>query len=192
MAQAVRMLALATAVGVLVRFWRLDNSQLSGDESFSWRMAQYSISEIFQRTALDVHPPLSYVALQGWFGVVGDTPFATRAFAVFCGVLAIPLVYGTFCEAMRFLRGARRAVPAAAALVACLFAIHQAEVRAGRFGRMYSLGVVALASAWLLLRALRPHGDPAVSPLPRYSGGEGSGVRGMEPGGDLGLREGTW
>jgi Dolichyl-phosphate-mannose-protein mannosyltransferase len=151
------LLVLAITSAVAVRFYSLDNAALLPDECFSFRLSQYPYQEIVQRTALDVHPPLFYLLLKLWFDTWGASPLGLRAFGAFWSIAAVPLIYWTCLEAFHAGRSNQpRASQPAALLVAFLFALHLSEVSAGRFGRMYSLGVfLATLSAWLLLRASR-------------------------------------
>jgi len=90
------------AVGLAVRFYRLDGPVIGHDEAFSWRLTEYSVGELVQRTGADVHPPLYYVLLKGWCAVFGDSLGALRGLSVVFGLLAIVMVYGVGVEALRW------------------------------------------------------------------------------------------
>src|SRR5438874_415357 len=79
--------------GLLPRAWRLTVPGLTSGEAFSWRLAGYPTSEMLARAAQDVHPPLCYLALQGWRALVGDGPAALRALSVLVGLLVVPLAF---------------------------------------------------------------------------------------------------
>lgn len=151
------LLLAALAGAAAVRFYGLDNASLLPDECFSYRLAQYPVPEIAQRTALDVHPPLYYVLLKGWFGLWGPSPWTLRALGALWSIGAVAALYLLCVEAFRATRAeAPGLTEIAAGFAALLCAFHLAQVVPGRFGRMYSLGVfLACASAWLLLRAWR-------------------------------------
>jgi Dolichyl-phosphate-mannose-protein mannosyltransferase len=147
-------------LAVAVRVYRLGPGLLTPDESFSWRLVQYRWPDVLRRTALDVHPPLYYLALKGWVAAWGDSPAALRGLSVLFGILCVPTAYLLCREACTggWMRTALS--PAAAGqgalLAAFLMAVHASQLAAGRTARMYSLGVfLAGLTAWLLLRALR-------------------------------------
>jgi mannosyltransferase len=150
----IAVLAAIVLAGLLPRAWRLTVPGLTSDEAFSWRLAGYPMREMLARAAQDVHPPLYYLALQGWLALVGDGPAALRALSVLGGLLVVPLVFALVREAERLDAGDRG--PAAALLAASMIAIHATQVLQSRNARMYALGtVLATGSAWLVLRAHR-------------------------------------
>jgi hypothetical protein len=144
----------ALAAGAFVRAWRLTMPGLTSDEAFSWRLTGYPAGEMLGRAALDVHPPVYYLVLDGWLALFGDAPFALRGLSVLAGLLVIPLTLLLVQEAVRLDggEGARLAAPLAATLIA----LHATQVLQSRNARMYAVGtVLAAVSTWLLLRARR-------------------------------------
>ena len=59
------------------------------DEAFSGLLVKYGLKEMIYRTGLDVHPPLYYILLKGWVGVLGNSPLTLRLSSVFFGALAV-------------------------------------------------------------------------------------------------------
>src|SRR4051812_3457417 len=59
------------------------------DEAFSALLIRYPWHEMFQRLAVDVHPPMYYIALRLWHYAFGDTVMSLRGFSVFFGVLSV-------------------------------------------------------------------------------------------------------
>jgi mannosyltransferase len=153
------LLSIAVGAGFL-RCWRLSFPFLSGDEGFTWALIRFPPSEIMQRTALDVHPPLGYLVLHAWTSLWGTSPGALRGCSAFWGLLAIPLLYLLCLEAVAVSNARVEAPPrnarSSAVFAAALMAVHLTQVAQSRNARMYSIGVfLTCLSAWLLLRALR-------------------------------------
>lgn len=145
-------------IGAGLRVIHADWDCLTRDESFSWRLIQYDWGEMIERTAADVHPPLYYVILKGWARASGSSIVWLRHFSIVWGVASAALMYFTVGEAVRQGRvGSSRTLERVAGLLgAALVTFHADQIVASRTARMYSLGVfLAVASSWVLLRALR-------------------------------------
>src|SRR5262249_9056676 len=141
-----RVLVLAGLVlaGALPRAWRLGTPGLTSDEAFSWRLTGYPTGEMLRRAALDVHPPLYYLILDGWRRALGDAPAALRGLSVVMGLLAILLLALLVAEASR-LDDERppdrpRADGRPAVLAAAALAVHATAVLQSRNARMYAPG----------------------------------------------------
>lgn len=147
-----RWLAVAAAVvaaGVAVRMHRHTELILLHDESYSWQVARYPVSELLDRVADDANPPLYYLALKGWVAVCGDSLTAMRGLSAVFAALTLAALVG-------FVRdlGGRRGW-AAGVLVAALVAANPLQIAAGRMVRAYSMGTfLAVLSSWLLWRGL--------------------------------------
>lgn len=153
-------LLLIFVLGAILRSYHLGFSRLETDESFSWRLTQYSSEELIRRTAADVHPPLYYLLLQAWTAGLGSSPAALRGLSVLFGVLCIPMMYLVCLESFTGVskppETSSRMPHLGALFSAFLVAVHVTQVVPGRTARMYSLGVfLAGLTGWLLLRALR-------------------------------------
>lgn len=146
----------AVLAGLAGRAWLLGMAGLSSDEAFSWRLTQYPVAEMLQRAALDVHPPLYYLALDAWTRTVGDGPAALRGLSLLSGVAAIALAFALVRETERSDEAPAASPLQAPLLAAAMMAVHATQVLQSRNARMYALGTtMALASAWALLRAQR-------------------------------------
>lgn len=90
------------------------------------------------------HPPLYFVALEGWFGVVGTSPFTARLFSVVVGVGGVLAAY---------LVG-RALFDETTGLVGALFlALSPFHVQYSRDARMYALlTLLTLASFYYFVR----------------------------------------
>ena len=73
--------------------WSDANDSIWWDEGYSVWMARLPVGQMFFETAHDAHPPLSYLLLGGWRGLVGDEEFALRTLSVFCGLLTVAIAY---------------------------------------------------------------------------------------------------
>lgn len=157
-------LFLVIVLAILVRCYRLGAPVLATDEAFSWRLTEYSVPELIQRTAADVHPPLYYVLLKGWVAIWGTSPAALRTLSVLFGVLSIPVIMSVAARGWggKLDPGSRTAVSQRAGLLgASLLAFYPTQVLLSRSARMYSLGVLLTGvTAWLLLRALHARARP--------------------------------
>lgn len=141
-----------------LRLFRIGLPVLTSDEAFSWRLVGYPVPELLRRAALDVHPPLYYLALDAWTALWGVSPSALRGLSAILGVLAVAMAYAVTLEASRLdnCGGVPARARIGALLAAVLVAIQAASVAHGRNARMYALGVLlAGITSWLLLRALR-------------------------------------
>lgn len=126
--------------GLTLRLYSLTKISLWHDEAFSALMLRYPWSEMMQRLAADVHPPLYYILLRFWVGIFGESVFWLRGFSVFCGVLAIWL---TYYIVEKYFANKKAAILSALFLAVNFFQIHRGSLEA----RMYTLGVLLLLAA---------------------------------------------
>jgi hypothetical protein len=143
-----------------LRLYLVGIPQMTNDEAFAWRIAVKPPAKLLAAAAGDTAPPAHYLALKGWMKVFGTTPVALRALSVFCGVLLIVAVYALALETARWNNTPVGAAQFGGLIAAALAAIHSFQLAPNRTARMYGLGaLLAVLSAWLLLRALRcrPH-----------------------------------
>ncbi|OQY43345.1 MAG: hypothetical protein B6242_14825, partial [Anaerolineaceae bacterium 4572_78] len=82
-----------TFIAFALRVYALDFQPLWGDEGWSFYFACMPIVDMIHLTALDIHPPLYYLILHGWFMIAGITSEMGRFVSVICGTLLIPIVY---------------------------------------------------------------------------------------------------
>jgi hypothetical protein len=137
-------LVLTLAFGL--RIYRLDAQSLWFDEGFALHLASQSPRQIVDNNPVGWLPLHSF-ALHAWFGVVGHTPFAARAFSVCFGVLIVALLY---------LLGRTLASPETGVVAALMGAFSPFLMYYSQEARVYSLWLfLSLLSVYLLLRALR-------------------------------------
>lgn len=155
--------ACVIAVAVGLRLHMLGAVNYWFDETFSIRMAQFSILEMFGRCAQDTHPPLFFLMLKPWIWVLGTTPWSVRLFSMLCSAGAVATAFGFVCEAMstqqdsRFYRGKPEF---AAGLAALLIALSPLQLTWAHQVRMYApVACLTVLSTWLLWRAQQ---EPAV------------------------------
>ena len=151
------------AAGVAVRMVGLTERSLWFDEAMSWRTLGFPWGEMFARIARNTHAPLHYVVLRGWTAAFGDSIWALRLHSVALAAATIVVLYLFVAEAFRLdartddqaVQGASRGRFAGLA-AAALFAASGYQIRLAWEVRMYALAVLlAVASSWLLMRALR-------------------------------------
>ncbi|MEM8861575.1 MAG: glycosyltransferase family 39 protein, partial [Chloroflexota bacterium] len=71
------------------RVYRLDQQSFWNDEGNSASLSGRSAQLIIEGTASDVHPPLYYLILRGWWPLAGQTDFSLRYISVVAGVLQV-------------------------------------------------------------------------------------------------------
>lgn len=128
-----------------LRLWGLTEHNLWWDEGIGVWLARMPLWESVGWTAGDVHPPLYYMLLHGWWRMAGESVFALRALSAFFSLLTIPLVY----RLGRVLGGARTGALAALLLALSRFSIWWAqEIRMYALAAMLATGAL-WAAAWL-------------------------------------------
>ena len=147
-------------IALFFRLHRITNIAYWFDESFCLKMAEFPLSEIWTRTALDTHPPLFFYLLKFWGMLFGTSVFASRMLSVTSGLLAIVGTYFFVYEAYRVNEdrtSTKNNLAKLSALVAAAFvALSPIHISWSLQVRMYAPGAALTAvSSWLLLRALR-------------------------------------
>lgn len=116
------------------------------DESYSAYLVRGSFSQIWNETALDVHPPLFYFALKIWSSIFGTTDVAMRFMPVFFGLLSIIVLY----QLVKKVLGVK-----AATISTLLVSISPMFVRYGQEMRMYTmLSFILIMATYFLVQAL--------------------------------------
>lgn len=138
---------LIVALAFALRLVLLAGPSLRGDEALSVIYAQRSLPEIVHISRfVSGHPPLFYSLLHVWVRLAGTSEFAARFFAVWWGVLLLPLAY---------LVGLRLFGWRAGFWAALLLAINSFQVWHGQDIRSYTmLATLALLACWLFWRAM--------------------------------------
>jgi hypothetical protein len=139
----VAVVVLLVAVSLLLRTGALHAGYWI-DEAIAVGIASHGLGEIPGRLAQDGSPPLYYLLLHLWMGVVGSGEAATRALSLLFAVAAVPVAWW----AGRALFDRRAAMFAAAGAAGSPFLTYYAQET-----RMYSLVVLLslLASASFVL-----------------------------------------
>ncbi len=127
-----------------LRAWNLDARNIWFDEGISLWLARLPTADLVDWTAHDVHPPLYYLMLRGWWLLVGEGEFALRFLSALVGVIGVALLY----RLTRALGGVRAGLLAALLLAVSRFAITWSQQL-----RMHILAA-ALATAALLAAAV--------------------------------------
>src|SRR5919107_3578817 len=117
------------------------------DEGIAVGIASHDFLDIPSTLVMDGSPPLYYLLLHAWMGIVGESEAATRALSLVFAVVAVPVAYW----AGNAVFDRRTGVLAAIGVAACPFLTYYAQET-----RMYSLVVVLslLASASFALAFL--------------------------------------
>lgn len=126
----VDMVAVALAVGAVLRFPLLFDS-LWYDEAFTVRLAGLNPSLWMNAIMSDIHPPLYYVLLSLWRGMMGDSPFMMRFPSYLLSLATIYLIY-------RVARDLRH-TDTTAGIAALLVALMPASIYYGAEARAYAL-----------------------------------------------------
>lgn len=121
---------LILGLAALLRAYNLSGQSLWADEGNSAVLARYSLVEIAQRTAFDIHPPLYYWLLKGWTAMFGSSEAGLRSLSV---VLGLGLVYLVGLLGWRFFS------PRAGLMAAFIAAVAPLQVYYAQEARMYML-----------------------------------------------------
>src|SRR5919107_2404971 len=140
-------LGLLMAGSLLIRLSGLESGYWI-DEGIAVGIASHSLTDIPGTLSMDGSPPLYYLLLHGWMGLVGEGEAATRALSLIFALIAVPVAYW----AGNAIFDRRTGVLAAVGVAACPFLNYYAQET-----RMYSLVVLLslLASACFILAFLR-------------------------------------
>ena len=112
------------------------------DEAYSAYLIRGSFADIWQMTALDVHPPFYYFCLKIWSGLFGSSEIALRSMSVFFAAIGLLLAYFLF----------RRWFNKRTANLASIFmALSPFLIRYAQEARMYGLIFAIVIGATLTL-----------------------------------------
>lgn len=151
-------------LAVALRCFELERPGIWFDESSSCRWIEFPLSELFQRTAADCHPPFYWILLKGWSVLFGNSIGVLRSMSSLFGVATVLAAYALVHDLPLLAESNRHwsvsSFRFAAGLAAVLIAISPFHVEWSQEMRMYSLGTFeVLISTWLLVRGLSP-GSP--------------------------------
>jgi hypothetical protein len=162
-------LAAILALAGALRCVGLGAKNLWLDESLSWRMLEFPVTEVIERTGdrATANPPLYFLVLRGWAAVFGESEFALRSLSVFFGLATVAGVYA-LVRALSRLPSAGEAGTqvlngrGAALLAAALVAVSPFAVYVSQQARAYSMGTALFVwGSWSLIRALTAVGSGA-------------------------------
>lgn len=114
------------------------------DESYSAYLIRGDFGQIWEMTAVDVHPPLYYFCLKLWSLVFGTSEVALRAMSVVLGAAAILLAFWLFKRWF----GLRKA-----GVLTLLLSLSPLLIRYSQEMRMYMLAFLIVVGATLALEA---------------------------------------
>ncbi len=72
---------------------QLNQESLWYDEGWSMWAVHGSLLDTLERVALDVHPPLYFVALNAWFILSGEAAYSGRMLSLMFGILGVVITY---------------------------------------------------------------------------------------------------
>jgi 4-amino-4-deoxy-L-arabinose transferase-like glycosyltransferase len=135
-----------------LRAWGLADHNIWWDEGLSVWAARSPVRDILHWTAHDVHPPLYFLLLRGWWLVVGDGEFVLRFPSALVGTLGVSVIYGLG----RSLGDRRAGLLSALFLTFSRFAVSWSQEM-----RMYIWATTLAAGAlWATIRLWRSRGEP--------------------------------
>ena len=142
------LLLLLVAFGL--RVWGLADHNIWWDEGLATWAARLPVRDILRWTAHDVHPPLYFLLLRGWWLIVGDGEFVLRFPSALAGVLGVSVIHGLG----RSLGGHKAGLLAALFLTLSRFAVSWSQEM-----RMYIWATTLTAGTlWATVRLWRSHG----------------------------------
>ncbi|HIQ00897.1 MAG TPA: hypothetical protein EYH30_02010 [Anaerolineales bacterium] len=142
------LLLLLLAFGL--RVWGSADHNIWWDEGVGVWLARLPASTILHWTAHDVHPPLYYLLLRGWWLLVGEGEFVLRFPSAAAGTLGVALAYGLG----RALGGRRAGV-----LTALFLTLSRFHITWSQEVRMYTCATTLSTGAlWAAVRMWRRGG----------------------------------
>ncbi len=145
---AVLLLLLLLAFGL--RVWGLADHNIWWDEGVGAWAARLPAPEIVRWTAHDVHPPLYYLLLRGWWLLVGGGEFVLRFPSVVVSTLGVVAVYGF---------GRDLGEKKAGLMAALLFTLSRFVITWAQEIRMYALATtLSVGALWAAVRLWRGDG----------------------------------
>jgi hypothetical protein len=155
-------------LATFVRWSGLGAKHLWLDESLSWRLIQFPVDEMIDRTgqATTANPPLYFLLLRGWCAVWGESEVALRSLSVVFALIAIVGIYA-MVRVLRFLPSTKESRLSQslngrgiAFLATVLVALSPLAIYISQQARAYSLGTALyIWSSWALIRALTTPGS---------------------------------
>jgi hypothetical protein len=153
---------LVLILAAAVRFHRLPAQSLWNDEGNTLRLVERSIPDLIGAASQDIHPPGYYLALKGWYHLLGaelilerqTAELTLRLFSAFCGILTVAFTYAL---------GKRLFAPGVGLVAAYFVAFNGFQVYYSQEMRMYALlALLSAASMWCYTSWMR-------SPRPQWA-----------------------
>jgi len=146
-------------VGLALRAYRLDDRSIWYDEAFSYTLVhEFTWTEMFTALRQDVHPPLYFVLLRLWSGVLGVAPLALRGFSIVMGGVTLGAIYLFTRDLYRYscsdpaTEETERTARSAGVAATALLAVFSSHIWWSQDAKMYSLATALIAfSAWFLV-----------------------------------------
>lgn len=128
------------------RVYRIDNQSFWNDEGNSASLSSRSVALILEGTASDVHPPLYYLLLRGWWPLAGQSDLALRLISAVAGVIQVAATIAI---------GRMWLSRHGAIAVGLLVAVSPPLIYYSQEARMYALlGAISTVSMLVLLQGL--------------------------------------
>ena len=140
-----------------MRTYQLDSQSLRGDEAATVLYSALPITELWELSRVtDPHPPLYYLMLHPWQGLVGESAWAMRFAGVTASIVAVPVLYAL----ARCTLGSTYA----SLLAAALLAVNPLQIWLAQDIRSYPFfTLLGLLSSWALWQALHSRQKSVVS-----------------------------
>jgi len=153
--RAYLVLALVMLLGASLRLINLGEESLWLDEARGINRAAGDLGELTAWRTQDPNPPLYYILLKPWVGLLGTSEWAARSFSVVFGVLCIPVIF----LVARTLFDERTGL-----LSSFIASITIFQIQYSQEARMYSLlSFLSLVSVYAFLQLTRDGGRREVA-----------------------------
>jgi uncharacterized membrane protein len=145
-----------------LRTYQLDRQALRGDEAATVLYSALPVTELWELSRItDPHPPLYYLMLHPWQGLVGESAWAMRFAGVTASVLAVAVLYAL---TRRTRHSFEISLLAAGFLAVNPFQIWLAQdVRSYPFFTL--LGLLSSAALWLALNSQQDTPPTSTRPI---------------------------
>ncbi len=146
-------LTLTTVIGLCLRLYGINSTQLWFDEAYTGIMAQLSWTEIQQSLYFDVHPPFYIFLVKLITQFTGVSDFSLRMISVVIGTLLVPLSFILYKSLFRDENGEHKFSPY---IFSFLIAINPFFIAYSQEARSYILATFLYVTTLILfLRAKR-------------------------------------
>ncbi|MDO8670793.1 MAG: glycosyltransferase family 39 protein [Dehalococcoidia bacterium] len=137
-------------VGFALRFGLFSTEELGLDGHLSVGLASIPVGDMLAFNLRDVHPPLFYLTLRAWLGLVSTNFIAAKWLSIASGILAIPVLYQIAKRTMG---------PLAGLMAAMLLTVSPAHIFLSATVRDFAPGMLLSTTTLLLLILLVGDGE---------------------------------